>query len=61
MPPPSNGNQQREPDHHWYKEHNLVERFFNRIKQFRRLATLHEKRDRKTSGPGSTWRVPLSG
>ncbi|MCW8181783.1 transposase, partial [Verminephrobacter eiseniae] len=28
---------------HLYKERNLVERFFNRIKQFRRIATRYEK------------------
>jgi transposase len=28
--------EQREYDRHWYKNRNLVERFFNRIKQFRR-------------------------
>lgn len=26
-----------------YKDRNLVERFFNRIKQFRRIATRYEK------------------
>ena len=28
--------EQREYDRHWYKNRNLVERLFNRIKQFRR-------------------------
>jgi len=28
--------EQHEYDRHWYKNRNLVERFFNRIKQFRR-------------------------
>ena len=32
-------------DWHRYKARNLVERFFNRLKQFRRLATRHDKRD----------------
>ncbi len=34
---------QREFDHHLYKERNLVERFINRIKQYRRVATRYEK------------------
>ena len=36
----------REPieyDQHLYKERNFVERFFNRIKQFRRIATRYDK------------------
>ncbi|MFZ6720305.1 transposase [Undibacterium sp. Ji49W] len=37
---------QREYDRHLYKDRNVVERFFNRIKQFRRLATRYEKLDR---------------
>jgi transposase len=34
---------QRSYDRHLYKDRNLVERFFNRIKQFRRIATRYEK------------------
>lgn len=30
-------------DKHLYKERNFVERFFNRIKQFRRIATRYDK------------------
>ena len=30
-------------DKHLYKERNLVERFFNKIKHFRRIATRYEK------------------
>jgi transposase len=30
-------------DKHVYKERNLVERFFNKIKHFRRIATRYEK------------------
>ena len=30
-------------DRHLYKDRNLVERFFNRLKQFRRIATRYEK------------------
>jgi transposase len=32
-----------EYDHYLYKERNCIERFFNRIKQFRRLATRYDK------------------
>ena len=46
VPVCSNRNQQREYDHHWYKDRHLVERFFNKIKQFRRIATRYEKLDR---------------
>jgi transposase len=34
---------QRSYDRHLYKDRNLIERFFNRIEQFRRLATRYEK------------------
>jgi transposase len=43
IPPRSNLKDQREYDRHLYKERNLVERFINRIKQFRRVATRFEK------------------
>jgi transposase len=36
----------REPrsyDHHAYRERHLIECFFNRVKQFRRIATRYEK------------------
>ncbi|MFZ6774410.1 IS5 family transposase [Undibacterium sp. SXout7W] len=46
IPPKKNRLVQREYDRHLYKDRNSVERFFNRIKQFRRLATRHEKLDR---------------
>ncbi|MEO5346057.1 MAG: IS5 family transposase, partial [Magnetococcus sp. YQC-9] len=46
IPPRSNRLNPREYDHHWYKDRNLVERFFNRIKQFRRIATRYEKLDK---------------
>jgi transposase len=45
IPPRSNRAEQRDYDSHWYKDRNLVERFFNRIKQFRRIATRYEKLD----------------
>lgn len=43
IPPKSNRKIQREYDKYLYKERNLVERFFNKLKQFRRLATRYEK------------------
>lgn len=43
IPPRKNRTQQRSYDHDLYKTRNLVERFFNRLKQFRRIATRYEK------------------
>ena len=42
-PPKSNSLKKRKYDKHLYKERNLVERFFNLLKQFRRVATRYEK------------------
>ena len=44
IPPKSNRIIQREYDKHYYKERNLVERFFCRLKQFREIATRYCKR-----------------
>ena len=41
----SHRNQQPDYDYHCYKAPNLVERFFNKIKQFGRIATRYEKLD----------------
>ena len=43
---PSKSNQRRQPhfDRTAYRRRNLVERLINRLKQFRRIATRHEKR-----------------
>jgi transposase len=43
IPPRPQRKEQRSYDRELYKERNLVERFFNRIKQFRRIATRYEK------------------
>jgi transposase len=43
IPPKRNRVVQREYDRSLYKDRNVVERFFNRIKQFRRIATRYEK------------------
>jgi transposase len=46
IPPKRNRTGQREYDKSLYKDRNLVERFFSRIKHFRRIATRYEKLDR---------------
>ena len=43
IPPRRNRIEQRDYDHHLYKDRNLVERFFGRLKQFRRIATRYDK------------------
>jgi transposase len=43
IPPKKNRIAQRDSDKHTYKERNLAERFINRIKQYRRVATRYEK------------------
>ena len=43
IPPRCHRQAQREYDRELYKERNLVERFFQKIKQFRRIATRYEK------------------
>jgi len=44
IPPKSNRIEQREYDRHYYKDRNLIERFFCRLKQFRGIATRYCKR-----------------
>lgn len=43
IPPRSNRLVQRHYDRHLYRRRNLIERFFNRLKQFRRVATRYDK------------------
>jgi transposase len=43
IPPRSNRLNPRSFDRHIDKSRNLIERFFNRIKQFRRIATRYDK------------------
>ncbi len=50
IPPKANRVEQREYDRHAYKDRNLVERFFCRLKQFRRIATRYEKLARNFFG-----------
>ena len=43
IPPRANRNQRIEYDFEAYRDRNRVERMFNRIKQFRRIATRYDK------------------
>ena len=43
IPPKQNRKVQRPYDADLYKERNLIERFFNKLKQFRRVATRYDK------------------
>ena len=43
IPPKSNRKVQRSYDKHLYRERNAVERFFCKLKQFRRVATRYDK------------------
>jgi transposase len=43
IPPRRNRKEQREYDRELYKKRNLVERLFQKLKQFRRIATRYEK------------------
>jgi len=43
IPPKRNRKVQRPYDADLYKERNIIERFFNKLKQFRRVATRYDK------------------
>jgi len=43
IPPKRNRKAQRAYDIELYKERNIIERFFNKLKQFRRVATRYDK------------------
>ena len=43
VPPKRNRKVQRPYDTELYKERNRIERFFNKLKQFRRVATRYDK------------------
>ena len=43
IPPKRNRTVQRPYDADLYKERNIIERFFNKLKQFRRVATRYDK------------------
>ncbi|WP_424511433.1 IS5 family transposase [Rubrobacter taiwanensis] len=44
IPPKSNRREQREYDKELYKERNLIERTFNKLKSFRRIATRYDRK-----------------
>jgi transposase len=50
IPPKSNRIVQRFYDKYLYKDRNLIERFFNKLKQFRKIATRFEKRKTNFEG-----------
>ena len=57
IPPRSNRLTPRPFDHHLYQARNLVERFFARLKHFRRIATRYEN----SPSPSSRMRLRLVG
>ncbi len=44
IPTQKNRAEQRAVDPHWYRERNLCERFWSKVKQYRRVATRYEKK-----------------
>ena len=44
IPTQANRKEQREVDEHLYRERNLCERFWSKVKQYRRVATRYEKK-----------------
>ncbi len=46
IPPKANRKEQREYDKEFYKERHLIENFFNKIKQYRRVFSRFEKLSR---------------
>jgi transposase len=44
IPTQKNRKEQREVDPHLYRERNLCERFWSKVKQYRRVATRYEKK-----------------
>jgi putative transposase len=44
IPPKYNRKEQREYDTELYKERNLIERAFNKLKRFRRMATRYDRK-----------------
>lgn len=45
IPPHQRAKEERDYDRRWYRERNLVERFINKIKHFRRVFSRFEKLD----------------
>jgi transposase len=50
IPPRKNRKEQRDYDHYLYKERHLIECFFNKIKNYRRLFSRFEKLDQRLLG-----------
>ncbi len=50
IPPHPRAKEKREYDKRWYRERNLVERFFNKLKHFRRVFSRFEKLDTSHQG-----------
>lgn len=50
IPSRKNSKQPREYDRERYKDRNLIERFWNRVKHYRRVATRYEKTARNFLG-----------
>lgn len=44
IPTQKSRKEQRDIDAHWYRERNLCERFWSKVKQYRRVATRYEKK-----------------
>jgi transposase len=44
IPTQKNRKEQRDVDEHLYRERNLCERFWSKVKQYRRVATRYEKK-----------------
>ncbi len=44
IPTQKDRKEQREVDRHWYRERNVCERFWSKVKQYRRVATRYEKK-----------------
>jgi transposase len=50
IPPRKNRAERIDYDRHLYRERNVVERFFGRIKQYRRVATRYDKKAQNSLG-----------
>ena len=56
IPPKANQTVQRDYDRHLYKERHLIENFFAKLKQFRAIATRHDKTARNFLGATTSYR-----
>ncbi len=60
IPPKSNRKTKRQCDFALYCERNLIEKFFNLLKQFRGIATRYEKTQKLSRGSPSRLRASLA-